>query len=268
MKVIGTIKESVDKLHQYYGTERLEDAMNHVYTEMIQFDYINWLPILEVCVSKNYLPENLLHICLNYFMWKGNMKASADFARVLKYWKNKGLNEFEDQPDLIPLNDLYKEFEFEEERDQMKKIMLNRIEDEIFNDNTTRFYSCIKSIYYSGLIENIMLLRVYYSNNLLYYTQIWELGIRKLKTFTGYNEGILQQWINVYFTTTGSDPSDSELLEHILPEHPGNIERRKDLFLVAGFNRETGRLNRIILFRQRTDKDKPFPIWRESMILN
>ena len=46
MKVIGNIRGSVDKLHQYYGTYRLDDAMNHVYSEMVQFDYIRESSVL------------------------------------------------------------------------------------------------------------------------------------------------------------------------------------------------------------------------------
>ncbi|MCB9000102.1 MAG: hypothetical protein H6540_08575 [Bacteroidales bacterium] len=268
MKVLGNIKESVDKLHQYYGTERLEDAMNQVYSEMVQFDYINWLPILEVCVSQKYLPENLLNICMNYFMWKGNMKASAEFARVLKYWKNKGLNDMDEQHGFIPLNEIYREFELEEEGDQMKKILHNKIENDIFNYNTSFFYSGLKALYYSGFLENIMLLRVYFSYNLLYYTQIWEFGVRKLKSFSSYNPGILQQWVNIYFSTTGDNPADEELFRHILPGHPGEIERKKDIFLVLGFHRETGKLIRMVLFRQRSTHNKPFAVWRNQMLEN
>jgi len=268
LRVLGNIRESVEKLHQYYGTDRLEDAMNHVYSEMVQFDYINWLPILEVCVSQNYLPENILHICMNYFMWKGNMKASADFAKVLKYWKNKGLNDIDDHQDFLTLNELYREFAFEEEGDQMKKILQEDIKNEDFNHNTSFFYSGLKSLYYSGILESIILLRVYYSYNLLYYTQIWEFGIRKLKAFSSYNPGILQQWVNIYFATTGYNPEDEELFQHILPTHPGEIERRKDLFLVLGFHRETGRLIKMVLFRQRTDKNKATAIWRNEMLQN
>jgi hypothetical protein len=268
LNVIGNIRESVDKLHQYYGTERLDDAMNQVYSEMVQFDYINWLPILEVCVSQNYLPENLLHICMNYFMWKGNMKASADFARVLKYWKNKGLHDMNDQQDFIPLSEIYREFAFEEEGDQMKKILSDNIDNDIFNYNTSLFYSSLKTLYYSGILENIMLLRVYYSYNLLYYAQIWEFGIRKLKVFSSYNPGILQQWVNIYFSTIGDESTDEDLFSHILPSHPDVIERRKDVFLVLGFNRVTGKLSRIVLFRQRTDKNKVTAIWRNEMLQN
>ena len=268
MKLLGNIRESIDKLHQYYGTDRLDDAMNHVYSEMVQFDYINWLPILEVCVSQNYLPENLLNICMNYFMWKGNMKASADFARVLKYWKNKSLNDFERQQHFIPLNNIYRDFAYEEEGDQMKKILQNSIENHVYNYNTSFFYSGLKLLYYSGILENIMLLRVYYSYNLLYYTQIWEFGIRKLKLFSSYNSGILQQWVNIYFTTTGDNPKDAELFQHILPTHPGEIERYKDIFLVLGFHGETGKLIRMVLFRQRTDKNKSTAIWRNEMLQN
>jgi hypothetical protein len=268
LKVLGNIRESIDKLHQYYGTDRLDDAMNNVYSEMIQFEYINWLPILEVCISQKYLPENLLHLCMNYFMWKGNMKASADFARVLKYWKNKGLNDMDDEQNFIPLSSLYKEFAKEEEVDEKKKILHANIENEIFNYNTASFYTGIKLLYYSGLLENIMLLRVYYCYNLLYYTQIWEFGIRKLKTFSGYNPGILQQWVNIYFTTTGNNPNDDDLFRHILPTHPGDIERRKDIYLVLGFHHETGKLIRMVLFRQRTDKNKATAIWRNEMMMN
>jgi hypothetical protein len=268
LKVLGNIRESIDKLHQYYGTERLDDAMNHVYAEMVQFDYINWLPILEVCVSQNYLPENVLQMCMNYYMWKGNMKVSADFARVLKYWKNKGLNDMEGQTGFIPLHDIYRQFAFEEEGDQMKKILRDNIENDVFNYNTSFFYSGLKSLYYSGILENIMLLRVYFSYNLLYYTQIWEFGIRKLKTFSSYNPGILQQWVNIYFTTTGDNPSDADLFQHILPTNPGLIERRKDIFLVAGFNRKSGKLIRMVLFRQRADKNKATAIWRNELLQN
>ena len=268
MKVLGNIRESVDKLHQYYGTERLEDAMNHVYSEMVQFDYINWLPILEVCVSQNYLPENLLHIGMNYFMWKGNMKVSADFARLLKYWKNKGLNDIEDQQYFIPLNEIYREFSFEEDADQMKKILRDKIENDVFHYNSAFFYSGLKSLYYSGILENIMLLRVYYSYNLLNYTQIWEYGILKLKKFSAYNPGILQQWVNIYFATTGDNPGDEDLFHHILPSSPGEIERKKDLFLILGFHRVTGKLIRMVLFRQRSDKNKATAIWRNDMMQN
>jgi hypothetical protein len=268
LKVISNIRESVEKLHQYYGTEKLDDAMNHVYSEMVQFDYINWLPILEVCVSQKYLPENLLQICMNYFMWKGNMKASADFARVLKYWKNKGLNDINEIQDFVPLSQIYREFEFEEESDKEKKILSKSIDDDVFNYNTTLFYTGLKSLYYSDILENIMLLRVYYSINLIYYTQIWEFGIRKLKTFSGFNPGIPQQWINIYFTTTGENPGDEELFQHILPKNPGEIERIKDVFLVLGFNRETGKLIRMVLFRQRADKTRAIPIWRIDSIQN
>ncbi len=268
MKVIGNIRESIDKLHQYYGTDRLDDAMHQVYSEMVQFDYINWLPILEVCVANNYLPENLLRICMNYFMWKGNMKASADFARVLKYWNNKGLNNLGDQPYNIPLKEIYGEFAFEEEMDQMKRILRDTLDVDIYNHNTSFFYSGLKSLYYSGILENIMLLRVFYSYNLLYYTQIWEFGIRKLKTFSSYSPGILQQWLNIYFTTTGDDPGDADLFNHILPTKPKEVERRKDLFLVLGFHRENGKLIRMVLFRQRSDRNKATPIWRHEMLLN
>jgi len=268
LKVLGNIKESIDKLHQFYGTEKLEDAMNHVHAEMVQFDYINWLPILEVCVSKNYLPNNLLHIGMNYFMWKGDMKASADFARVLKYWKNKGLNDIEDNRDFLLLSEMYREFALEEEADQVKKILQNPLENDIFNHNTSFFYTGLKALYYSGILENIMLLRIYYSYNLLYYTQIWEFGIRKLKTFSGYNPGILQQWVNIYFSTIGDNPSDSDLFQHILPSNPGEIERRKDIFLVLGFHRQTGKLIRMVLFRQRADKNKFTAVWRNEMLQN
>lgn len=268
MNVLGNIRESVDKLHQYYGTDRLEDAMNQVYSEMVQFDYIHWLPILEVCVSQKYLPDNLLHICMNYFMWKGNMKASADFARVLKYWKNKGLNDIYDQQLFIPLNEIFREFEHEEEGDKRKRILRDKIENDIFNYNTSFFYSGIKCLYYSGEFENVMLLRVYYSYNLLYYTQTWEFGIRKMKTFSAYNPGILQQWVNIYFTTTGDNPADEELFRHILPAFPGDIERKKDIFLVLAFHRETGKMIRMVLFRQRADRHKATAIWRHEMLLN
>ena len=268
MKVISNIRESVEKLHQYYGTDRLDDAMNHVYSEMVQFDFINWLPILEVCVSKNYLPENLLQLCMNYFMWKGNMKASADFARVLKYWKNKGLNDSNSQNDFIPLRHIYREFAFEEEGDQMKIILRNSIENDIYNYNTSLVYSALKTLYYTGFLENILLLRIYYSYNLLYYTQLWEFGIRKLKKFSPFNSGIPQQWINIYFSTTDEDPQDKELFQHILPHNPGEIERVKDLFLVLAFNRKTGKLIRIVLFRQRADKTKATAVWRNEILLN
>jgi len=268
LNALGNIRESVEKLHQYYGTERLDDAMNHVYSEMVQFDYINWLPILEVCVSQNYLPENLLQLSMNYFMWKGNMKASADFARVLKHWKNKGLNDIEETYNFTPLQNFYQEFAFEEEGDQMKKILQTNISNELFNYNTAVLYSGLKTLYYSGYFENILLLRVYYSLNLLYYTQIWEFGIRKLKDFTGFNPGIPQQWVNVYFTTTGDNPEDSELFHHILPRNPKEIERSKDIFLVLGFNRNTGKLIRMVLFRQRVDKNKATAIWRNEMMFN
>jgi len=268
LRVLGNIKDSVDKLHQYYGTDRLEDAMNHVYSEMVQFDYINWLPILEVCVSQNYLPENLLHICMNYFMWKGNMKASADFAKVIKYWKNKGLNDMDDAQDFLSLKDIYHEFASVEDGDQMKIILQQKIEINVFNHNTSFFYSGLKALYYAGILDNIMLLRVYYSHNVLLYNQIWEFGIRKLKSFSSYNPGILQQWVNVYFATTGENPGDEELFQHILPSHPGDIERRKDVFLVLGFQRSTGKLIRMILFRQRTDKNKSVSIWRNEMLQN
>lgn len=268
MKVLGNIRGSIDKLHQYYGTDRLDDAMNHVYSEMVQFDYINWLPILEVCVSQNYLPENLLHLCMNYYMWKGNMKASADFARALKHWKNKGLNDMGNQHSFIPLDHIFQEFAFEEESDQMKKILSNSIENEVFNYNTSILYSGLKIMYYSGVLENIILLRVYYSLNLLYYTQIWEFGIRKLKDFSSFNSGIQQQWVNVYFTTTGDNPEDSDLFNHILPRNPGEIERSKDLFLVLGFHRDTGKLIRMVLFRQRVEKTKAIAIWRNEMMQN
>jgi hypothetical protein len=268
MKVLGTIKDSVDKMHQYYGTERLEDAMNQIYSEMIQFDYINWLPILEVCVSKGYLPENILHICLNYYIWKGNMKASGDFARVIKYWNYKGLNEFEDSSDFLYIKELYKEFEFEEKNDLMKLSMIKRIPDEVFDTNTSFFYSSVKTLYYSGLIDDIVLLRVYFSYNLLYYNQIYELGIRKLKFFSVYTEGIAQQWLNVYFSTTGNEPSDEEIISNILPESPGNIERNKDLFLVTVFNRQSGRMIEMILYRQRNDKAWPNVVWKNNILVN
>lgn len=242
--------------------------MNHVYSEMVQFEYINWLPILEVCISQKYLPENLLHICMNYFMWKGNMKASADFARVIKYWKNKGLNDMEGPFDFMPLKNLYEEFALEEEDDKKKSILYSNIENEVFNSNTSFFYSGLKLLYYSGILENIMLLRIYYSYNLLYYTQIREFGIRKLKSFSSYNPGIVQQWVNIYFTTTADDPADSELFKHILPANPGNIERKKDIYLVLGFHHETGKLIRMVLFRQRSDRNKATAVWRNEMMQN
>jgi hypothetical protein len=266
--VLSNIRESIDKIHQYYGTYRLDDAMNHVYSEMIQFDYLNWLPILEVCISQKYLPENLLHMCMNYFMWKGNMKASADFARILKHWKNKGLNDLDDPKDFITLKNIYQEFASEEVEDQKKKILYANIENDVFNYNTSFFYTGLKLLYYSGTFENIMLLRIYYSYNLLYYTQIWEFGIRKLKSFSVYNPGILQQWINIYFTSTGDNPRDEDLFQHILPADPAGIERRKDIFMVLGFHCETGRLIRMVLFRKRSDSNKSTVIWRNEMLEN
>jgi len=268
LKVLGNIRDSIDKLHQYYGSDSLNEAMHQVYSEIVQFDYSNWLPIFEVCVINNYLPENLLRICMNYFMWKGDMKASADFARVLKSWNNKGLDYLAVPSSNIPLNEVYREFALEEEADQMKRIMRDTLNNDIFNHNTSFFYSGLKSLYYSGNLENILLLRVYFSYNLLYYTQIWEFGIRKLKTFSSYSPGILQQWLNIYFTTIGDDPGDADLFNHILPTHPKEIERRKDLFLVLGFHRENGKLIRMVLFRQRSDRNKAIPIWRHEMLFN
>lgn len=269
MNLLGNIRVSIDKLHQYYGTEKLDDAMNHVYAEMIRFDYINWLPILEVCVSQNYLPENLLQICMNYYMWKGNMKASADFAKVLKHWKNKGLNDIDEPQDFKSLYEFYREFEFEEEGDQMKRIIQhNNLDNEVFNYNTAYFYTGLKHLYYSGILENIMIIRVYYSYNLMYYTQIWEFGIRKLKSFNIYGTSILQQWVNVYVTSTGDDPDDSDLFLHTLPHHPGIIERGNDIFLLLAFHRNTGKLIRMVLFRQRIDQTNATAIWRNEMMEN
>jgi len=182
--------------------------------------------------------------------------------------KNKGLNDIEETYNFTPLQNFYQEFAFEEEGDQMKKILQTNISNELFNYNTAVLYSGLKTLYYSGYFENILLLRVYYSLNLLYYTQIWEFGIRKLKDFTGFNPGIPQQWVNVYFTTTGDNPEDSELFHHILPRNPKEIERSKDIFLVLGFNRNTGKLIRMVLFRQRVDKNKATAIWRNEMMFN
>jgi hypothetical protein len=268
MKLVGNIRDSIEKIHQYYGTEYLDEAMNHVYAEMIQFDYINWLPVLEICVSKNYLPENLLQICMNYYMWKGNMKVSADFARVLKYWKNKGLNDLYDSNNFVPLNEIYNEFAGESELDRVKKFLNHNIETAVYEYNNSFFYSGLKTLYFSGVLNNILIIRIYYSCNLLNYHQTWEYGIRKLKSFSPNNDGITQQWINVYFSEMDDNSSDDELFKNILPCAPGLIERYKDYFIVLGFNGHSGKLTRMILYKQLSEKSKPSICWRLEMIQN
>jgi hypothetical protein len=268
MKVISTIGACINCVHKYYGTDNLEDAMNHVHSEIVQFGYIKWLPILEVCVTQKYLPDNILDICMNYFLWKGDMKSSAEFAKVLRFWRNKGLNDDGLKQKLLPFRELAREFTILEEKDKMRKVFTENIDPEIFQYNTSYLYSGLKSLYYNGFLEKIMLIRIYYSYNILYYTQIWEFGIRKLKFFTPYNPGINQEWINIYFSTTDSDTSDKGLFNHILPDNPARIERKRDLFLVLGFNKCDGSLIRMVLFKQRGDKQNPLVIWSNEMFVN
>jgi hypothetical protein len=268
MKIVTFLSESIDKVHKYYGTDNLADAMNHVHAEMLQFGNINWLPILEVSVSRNYLPENILDICMNYFLWKGDMKTSAEFARIIRFWRNKGLNEEWMRKQLIPLNDFIREFTTLEEEDKMRRVLSENIDKEICNNNTGYLYSGLKTLYYGGYLEKIMLLRIFYSDSILNYIQIWEFGIRKLKSFTPYNQDINQEWINVYFTAVGDNPSDDELFNHILPGNPSMIERRHDKFLVLGFNKMKGSINKMILFRQLSERKSPMIIWRNEMLVN
>jgi hypothetical protein len=268
MKVITDIGRSINSVHKYYGTDTLEDAMKHVLSEIVQFGYIKWLPILEVCVTQKYLPDNILDICMNYFLWKGDMKSSAEFAKVLRFWRNKGLNDDGLKPKLLPYSELAREFSILDEEDKMRKVFSENIDQEIFQYNSSFLYSCLKSLYYNGYLEKIMLLRIFYSCNILYYTQIWEFGIRKLKFFTCYNHGINQEWMNIYFSTVDKDSSDKALFDHILPDHPSRIERKHDLFLVLGFNKSSGCMIRMLLFKQRGDKQNPTVIWRNEMFVN
>jgi len=241
----------------------------HVYHEMIQFDYLNWLPILEVNVNKGYFPENLLDICMNYFIWKGDLKASAEFARLLNHWNNKGVNEeIDERKNHLLLSELSIEFSRLEEEDFMKQVFHNNIKQDIFRSNTSVFYSALKTLYYSGMLSNIMLLRVFYASNVLYYSQIWEFGIRKLKSFTPYNPGILQEWLNVYFAAVDDDPDNNDLLKNILPVNPTDVERKRDLFMIVAFNRKTGKILRINLFKHRGDNKKPIVIWSLDMMVN
>jgi hypothetical protein len=268
MKVVTSIGTSIDQVHRYYGTDCLEDAMKHIHSEIVQYGFICWLPILEVCVSQNYLPENILDICMNYFLWKGDMKSSAEFAKALRFWRNKGLNADGLNQKLLSFSELVHEFSILEEEDRMKKIFTENIDHEIFHKNNSVLYSGLKSLYYNGYLEKIMLLRIYYSSNILEYKQIWEFGIRKLKFFTPYNPGIRQEWLNIYFSTVENDPSDQSLFDHILPDFPGRVERKQDLFLVLGFNKSSGSLIRMILFKQRGDRQIPLKIWRSEMFAN
>lgn len=268
MKVTTAIGISIDLIHKHYGTDNLEDAMKHVHSEIVQFGYINWLPILEVCVTKNYLPDNILDICMNYFLWKGDLRSSAEFAKVLRFWRNKGLNEDGLKQKLLPFSELAREFTILEDKDKMKKVFTENINQDIFQTNSFYLYSGLKSLYYNGYLDKIMLLRIFYSCHILYYRQIWEFGIRKLKFFTPYNPGITQEWINIYFSTVDQDPADEALFNHILPDYPSRIERKRDLFLVLGFNRSNGCLIRMILFKQRGETQKPSVIWRNEMLVN
>ena len=268
MKTITFIGESIDKVHKYYGTDSLEDAMNHVHAEMVQFGHINWLPILEVCVSQNYLPDNILDICMNYYLWKGDLKISAEFARVLRFWKNKGLNEDWMRGKLIPLSDFAREFTVLEEEDAMRRVLTENIDGEIYQNNSAYLYSGLKTLYYTGYLDKIMLLRIFYSSSILNYKQMWEFGIRKLKNFTNYNPGIVQEWTNVYFSTVNENPTDEDLFTHILPINPFLIERKNDKFLVLGFNKINGSLIRMILFKQRGDRKLPAVVWRGEMMVN
>lgn len=268
MKTITSIGASIEMVHRYYGTDNLENAMKHLHSEIVQFGYINWLPILEVCVTQNYLPDNILDICMNYFLWKGDLKSSAEFAKILRFWRNKGLNDDGLKHKLLPYSELAREFSLIEEQDKMRKVFNENIDKEIFNFNTAYLYSGLKSLYYYGYLEKIMLLRIYYSYNILSYTQIWEFGIRKLKSFTQYNPGINQEWMNIYFSTVEDEAKDPDLFKHILPENPFKIERRRDLFLILGFSKSMGKLIRMVLFRKRGDKQSPSVIWRHEMFVN
>jgi len=242
--------------------------MNSVYAEIVHFEFVNWLPILEVCVMQNYLPDNILDISMNYFLWKGDMKKSAELARVLRFWKNKGLNDEGIQRKFIPLKDLVREFTLIEDGDKMRTVFTKSINEQIFNYNSSYFYSGLKSLYYNGYLEKIILLRIYYSRSLLDYKQIWELGIRKLKNFTPYNPGIYQEWINVYFAAVNKNCSDRDLFTHIVPVNPSLIERRRDLFLVIGFNQTNGCIQNMILFKQRAESKLPLVIWRNEILVN
>lgn len=260
--------ESIDKVHKYYGTDSLEDAMRHIHSEMSQFGHINWLPILEVCVTQNYLPDNILDICMNYFLWKGDLKTSAEFARVIRFWRNKGLNDEWVRNRLVPLSEYAREFSALEEVDNMKKILTKTIDKEIFIYNTSYLYTGLKTLYYSGYLENIMLMRIFYSSSILFYSQMWEFGVRKLKYFTSYNSGIKQEWINVYFSTIDENSKDEDLYNHILPVNPSLVERRNDKFLILGFNRIKGNLIRMLLLKQYSDRKFPAIIWRNEMFVN
>lgn len=268
MSTITSISFAIDKIYRHYGTESLEEAMNSIYAEIVHFEHINWLPILEVCVMQNYLPDNILDISMNYFLWKGDMKKSAELARLLRLWRNKGLNDLILQKKLLPLKDLILEFSIIEERDKMRTIFTRSVDKETFNYNSSYLYAGLKSLYYSGILQNIMLLRIYYCNNILKYRQIWEFGIRKLKNFTRYNPGITQEWINVYFSVAGNNFTDENLLINILPVNPNFIERKRDLFLVIGFNNFNGRIRSMVLFRNNGDNKSPSIIWKDKMLIN
>lgn len=160
MKAITSIRASIEQIHRYYGTDSLENAMKHVHSEIVQFGYINWLPILEVCVTQNYLPDNILDICMNYFLWKGDMKSSAEFAKILRFWRNKGLNDDGFKHKLLPYSELIHEFSILEEQDKMRQVFTENISQEIFDFNTAYLYSGLKSLYYNGYLGKIMLLRI------------------------------------------------------------------------------------------------------------
>ncbi len=268
MKITTSLGECIEKVHKYYGTETLEDAMTHVHLEVLQFGSLSWLPILELCVIQNYLPDNILDICMNYFLWKGDMKKSAEFARILRFWKHKGFKNEGIQKKLFPLSELIREFQLIEEEDKNRIVFTNPLDRRIYNYNSSFIYTGLKSLYYNGYLEKIMLLRMYYSRFLLTYNPIWEFGIRKLKRFTPYNPGIKQEWINIYFSIVDSDSNDEDLFKNILPDTPFSIERKLDLFLVFAFNKVDGKIQHMILFKHYGDKRMPAVIWRNQLFVN
>jgi hypothetical protein len=74
--------------------------------------------------------------------------------------------------------------------------------------------------------------------------------------------------MNIYFSTVENETNDADLFDHILPDNPSKIERRRDLFLILGFNKNNGKLTRMILFKQRGEKQLPVAIWRNEMFVN
>jgi len=223
---------------------------------------------LEACVTQNYLPFDILDICMNYFLWKGDLKRSAEFARMLRFWKNRGLNDELVPKKSFPFSFYVKEFEALEATDDMYIVLKNSVEKEIIHNNTHYLFTSIKSLYYKGYLKNILLIRIFYSSNLLIYNQIWEFGIRRLKDFTAFNPGIKQEWINVYFSTIDDYEIDEDLFNNILPVDPSVIERRNDKFMILGFHKDSCRLLKIVLFRQRGDRKFPLTIWRNDMLVN